>query len=174
MKKIISVIITFIVLTCPAFAADWDDSSKTAMQNELTHMFDPYQLKDVDKMFEALPPGFLAYFARLHNATESEVEPRFRALMQAGVEAIKSMKFDYDATKIEYHQTSKGDLYALVPFTSHVVNIDDEATNNKSVSFAFKVNNRWYFVDLENPINIDAIKSVYPQFKDANFALSGQ
>lgn len=174
MKKLFSIILTLIALTASAFAADWDDSSKATLQDEFSHMMDPINEKDADKMMSAVPPGFLAFFAKQHNVDEKQLDVQFRQLMQSMADSIKSIEFNHDPALTEYEKTENGDLYALIPYKGHIVTTDDEKIDEDSLVFALNNNDKWYFIDLRNPINIEAVKNTYPQFKDARFTLKGQ
>ena len=161
-------------LTASAFAADWDHSSKATLQDAFSHRMDPAIEKDVDKMMSELPPVFLAFFAKHHNVAEEKLKVDVRAFMQRMVDTTKSLDYNNDPALTEYEKTENGELYALIPYKGHILTTDGRNLDEDSVIFALKNNDKWYFADLGNPLNIEAIKNVYPQFKDARFTLKGQ
>lgn len=174
MKKLIFIVLIFMALTASAFAADWDDSSKATLQDEFSHRMDPVIQKDADKMVSAVPPGVLAFLAKYHNIDEEKFKVDVRAFMQRMANSTKSLDYNNDPALIEYEKAENGELYALIPYKGHILTTDGRNLDEDSVIFALKNNDKWYFADLGNPLSIEAIKNVYPQFKDARFTLKGQ
>ncbi|WP_182419360.1 hypothetical protein [Bartonella sp. HY038] len=128
-----------------------------------------FKNKNLGKAVESLAPGFLEFFADLHNVSETKLVPVFRSMMKVRLDQLKTIELDFNPGNIVYRQVPNGKVFALFAYITHAVMVDDEIIDDDSVSFVFKANERWYFVDLENPINIDAIKAIYPLFKDIDF-----
>lgn len=171
MKKIIFILLAFLLFSTPAVAAEWDDKAKLEMQDAASHWFHAYELKDVNGILAAVPPGFLRYGAYKLKITPLQMEPRIRDAMKKKFADIESISIDVKAEDIVYRQAPNGELYALIPYNSHVVSTHNVVTDDKFVNLVFKVSGTWYCVDIGNPDAVDNLLTIYPYFKDADISL---
>ncbi|UXM96118.1 hypothetical protein N5853_05750 [Bartonella sp. HY329] len=171
MKKIIYVIFAFLLFNSPAVAAKWEDSTKTELQEAAAHWFHGYELKDANRVVATTPPGFMRYTAYKRQIIPLKIEAHLREEMQQRFDDIKSIKIDFDPEKIVYRKTSNDKLYALIPYNSHIVSIDNKTSDAKLVVIAFQVSGIWYFTDIQDPEAKDSLLTIYSYFKDADLTI---
>ncbi|UXN07586.1 hypothetical protein [Bartonella sp. HY761] len=95
---------------------DWDDRSKTDMRDAFIVSSNIFKNKNLGKPLESLAPGFLKFFADLHNVSETKLAPVFRSMMKVGFVQLKTIELDFNPENIVDRQAPNGELFALFAY----------------------------------------------------------
>ncbi|WP_332066237.1 hypothetical protein [Bartonella sp. CB189] len=138
-------------------------------RDELSDLISDVNKAVKNKNFTAIsariPSRLYKEMARRLNTTEHNLRDSFLKHLHAQFKNLPDGAFHLDAKNIDYHQTDKGTLYALIPT---VLETKDRIIQYKTLAIFDKM--QWYLIyggqkTVQNPVFLE----IYPDFHKVHF-----
>lgn len=121
-----------------------------------------------DALFEAMPPKIAAAIAKRFGVDEATLKAQMSAALKASAETAKIESFGMAVDEARFESLPDGMLYARIPSQSVIAaNGAHYEANNETL--AVLDGERWYLMRVDEPAQVELLRSVYPVFAEVEF-----
>lgn len=152
----------------PAMA--FDDADRAGMAAAVDQFNAAFAKGDYHVVFDFMPPKVIAAIAAQAGMDEASLLAAMKAQIEAAMATVTIESFDMDVAGATYATTPDGSRdYALIP-TRTLMSVEGTGrVRGLSQTLAFHDEGQWFLVRIDDPQQVDLLKTLYPEFKGVDF-----
>jgi hypothetical protein len=168
MKRLLSCLILFAVLSQPVLSRDLLPSEQDRLHTQIERFSAALNGQDFDTVGKTVPPKIFEFIASDAGVTVEQLRSALTTQMQMALAAVKITEFTMDKEAISVEQTPDGTPYALIP-TKTVMETGGQTIEAKSHTLALMDGADWYLLRVSDQQQVTILRKVYPSFATVEF-----